>query len=96
MRRVKHPRGDYDQPERRSEHEFEYRGFDITWVRPPVPPWAGVEWSATRPGFEEEGSILSSLIENLQTEIDQYWAEQREENRDRLIKAERENVGFRR
>ena len=70
MHLMLHPQGPYNLPASKIEQKFEYRGFVIEWVRPPVPPWAGLEWRAHHPEGEGE-CFFSSLVQDLKDQIDE-------------------------
>ena len=65
----------FEVPESVEEATDEYNGFTIEYMRPPVPPGRGIEWSAIREGYEEEGGFHSDTIAGLQEQIDEYWTE---------------------
>ena len=65
----------FDIPETVEETKFSYRGWEIEWVRPPIPSSCNCDWLAWQDGFEEDGCLHSSSIADLKNQIDEWWAE---------------------
>lgn len=68
----------YDVPEVPYEGHPSYRGYQIQWERPPVPPGNGVEWSATQEDYPEAPCLMDDTVDGLKAQIDEH-IEEREE-----------------
>ena len=71
-----HNGNEYNSPETVAEQKIKYRGWIISWERPPVPPGIGCEWIAyTEESGGEDGCKTSDLVDDLKAEIDEFYAD---------------------